>query len=340
MLESAKSGYGKGTGGADPIPWWGHAVRGSPETLPGLFSPLASWRVTIWRASLQREESMQTRRKGLISLLVAVETGSIPLWRQCDTQGKALRDITKTINSFQLLPQPGSGAAVFLPASSLLFPSWFSLALLFSSSPTSVLSGTLFSPFLFSSHLFPVPFSPHFTPLPCVNSPWWSSSQTQLQTDFRMLFLSAETWRAGQCSQYSSALAILLPGSVFHDTQICSYKKTLLCFCFIPVVSVGASFHKFLWHPVSLRQTCSKEFWFSVAPKIPFLCFNKGTGHIWSFCYISVQRGIWFISETCCTEFISLLHDSKRSVNILRTQEVPDKHFLVSCFCKSEYWLI
>lgn len=34
--------------------------------------------------------------------------------------------------------------------------------------------------------------------------------------------------------------------------------------------------------------SCSKEFWFFVAPKIPFLWFNKGTGHIWSFWYISV----------------------------------------------------
>lgn len=299
------------------------------------------WHLEEWQfGGLLSRERSQCRQGGKVSFLCWL------LWKQaashCEDSVIHRGKLWGT-SQRQLIPSSSYLSLALVLLSSfqlLLFPSWFSLALLFSSSPTSVLSGTLFSPFLFSSHLFPVPFSPHFTPLPCVNSPWWSSSQTQLQTDFRMLFLSAETWRAGQCSQYSSALAILLPGSVFHDTQICSYKKTLLCFCFIPVVSVGASFHKFLWHPVSLRQTCSKEFWFSVAPKIPFLCFNKGTGHIWSFCYISVQRGIWFISETCCTEFISLLHDSKRSVNILRTQEVPDKRFLVSCFCVREYWLI
>lgn len=78
-LGSAKLGYRKSTGVADPIAWWGCAVTGSPGMLPGQFSILTSLRVTIWRASLQREGSMQTGRKGLFFLLVAVETGSIPL---------------------------------------------------------------------------------------------------------------------------------------------------------------------------------------------------------------------------------------------------------------------
>lgn len=37
---------------------------------------------------------------------------------------------------------------------------------------------------------------------------------------------------------------------------------------------------------------------------------------------------------------LSLLQHSKRSVNILRTQEVPDKYFLARCFHKREYSLI
>jgi len=57
--------------------------------LLGQFSIPTSSRVTLWRAPLLREESMQTRRKGLISLLVALETGSIPLSRQCNTEGKS-----------------------------------------------------------------------------------------------------------------------------------------------------------------------------------------------------------------------------------------------------------
>lgn len=72
-LGSAKLCYRKSTGLADPIPWWGCAVSGSSEMLPGEFSILTSLSVTIWRAPLQREKSVQIGREGLVSLTVAVK---------------------------------------------------------------------------------------------------------------------------------------------------------------------------------------------------------------------------------------------------------------------------
>lgn len=72
-MGSAKLCHRKNTGVADPIPWWGCALSGPSEMLLGEFSTLTSLTVAIWRASLQREKSVQIGRKGFVSLTVAVK---------------------------------------------------------------------------------------------------------------------------------------------------------------------------------------------------------------------------------------------------------------------------
>lgn len=203
----------------------------------------------------------------------------------------------------------------------------------------------LFSPFLFSSQLFPVPFYPHFTPLPWVNSPWWSFLPGHNYRLFFWCFSSAEMLRAGQRSHYSSALGnIVTRFSISREPNLFLWEKLAVfllhprcvCWCLLPPFPLAPSFPAAELH----QNSFSIKNWFSVAPKIPSLWFNKETGDIQSFCCISAQCSIWLILEARSTEFISLLQRSERSINILRTQEVPDKCFLARCFHRREYWLI
>lgn len=251
--------------------------------------------------------------------------------------------MTKTIYSFNLLPQPGSVAAVFLPAS---LPFLILSPLFFSSSPASVLSGTLFSPFLFSSQLFPVPFSPHFTPLPWMYSPWWSFLPRH---NYRLIFacffscwdIESRTVFPLQSSPWQYCYQFLyFKRTEFVLMRIPCYASASSQFCLLVPPSTRSFGTQLPWRRAAAKLFLSKEFWFSVAPKIPSLWFNKGTGHIRSFWSLSARCAIWFILEACSAEFISLLQHSKRTVNILRTQEFPDKHFLVKHFHKREYWHI
>lgn len=280
---------------------------------------------------------MQTRRKGLVSWLVAVETGSIPLWRQCNAEGKSSEGHLKD-NLY--LPPPTSAWLCcccipfsffsFLPDSLPLFSS--------AQVPPLVLVG-LFSSFLFRSQLFPLPFYPRFIPLPWVNAPWWSFlPRHNYRLIFRCFFFLLRHWEQDcvpttvQPWQYCYQFLYFKRPEFILLRKPC-YASASSQFCLLVPPSTRSFGTHFPSRKAAAKLFLHKEFWFPIAPKIPSLWFNKGTGHIQSFCYISAPWAIWLILEACSAEFISLLQHSKRSINVLRTQEVSDTS-LQSAFIK------
>lgn len=230
-------------------------------------------------------------------------------------------DITKKIYSFQLLPQLGSVASVFLPAShpclilSLFSSAQVSLLLFIVSSPHSFsqsfmcLFSSLHPTFMgicLAEVFFPDKITVSF--LIC----WATESRTVLPLQFNLdniaiRFYSSTDQNLFLCEKI--VMVLLHPGSP--------------CTCLLPPAPTAPGFLV-----AELQQSC-----FLVRISGTLQC-NKRTGHSRSFWNISAWCSIWFVLEECSPNLIPLLQHSKTSSNILRTQH---KHLLVGHICEREY---